>query len=123
MCPDYLTYVALPTTTFNNKTIKSGCIDMLGITPKKTASSLKFTSGSTANGLKSGTVPSSALNTFEFTSADVKAATSATDLQKICARCQQAGVTWEGVYDGDACVGVNTSANAKAAVEQCLLSI
>jgi hypothetical protein len=123
MCPDYLTYVTVPSTTINGKTITNGCIDMLGVTTSSTANAIKKTQPSTAANFKSGTQAPSALDMFEFTSADVKAAKKPTDLQVICARCQEAGLTWEGVYDGDACIGISTSANNKAADEQCLLSI
>lgn len=123
MCPDYLTYVTIPSTTINGKAVTKGCIDMLGVTTSSTANAIKITNPSTAEQYKSGSQRPSALEIFEFTSADVKAATKPADLQAICARCQEAGLTWEGVYDGDACVGVSSSANARAAVEQCLLSI
>jgi len=107
MCPDYLTYVPrLP-----------GCIDMLGVT--------KSTSGITRT-LPSdiGTVSKSNTNkVFEFTSEDVRAAKSVADLQAICNRCQAAGVTWEGVYDGVVCVGVSKHEKDKDSAEQCLLSI
>lgn len=124
MCPDYLTYVTLPSsTTVNGKSIKSGCIDMLGVTASSAATAIKKTSASTAASYKSGTATPDALQMFEYTSADVKAATKASVLQAICARCQAMGLTWEGVYDGDSCIGVSTAANTQAAVEQCLLSI
>jgi predicted type IV restriction endonuclease len=60
---------------------------------------------------------------FEFTSEDVRSAKSVDDLQKICNRCQEAGVTWEGVYDGDVCVGVSKHEKDSADKESCLLSI
>jgi len=123
MCPDYLTYITVPSTTINSKTITKGCIDMLGVRSGEGANTLQKTEPSTAEAYKSGPTSPTALTIFEYTSADVKAATKASDLQAICARCQVAGVTWEGVYDGDSCVGVSTSANTQAAVEQCLLSI
>jgi len=124
MCPDYLTYVTLPSSvTINGKSVKSGCIDMLGITSSSTATGIQKTQPSTATSYKSGSGTPNALQMFEYTSADVKAATKASDLQVICARCQAMGLTWEGVYDGDSCIGISTSANTQAAVEQCLLSI
>jgi hypothetical protein len=123
MCPDYLTYVTIPSTTINGKAVTKGCIDMLGVTTSSPPNAIKITNPSTAEQYKSGGTRPSALEIFEFTSADVKAATKPGDLKAICTRCQEAGLTWEGVYDGDACVGVSSSANARAAVEQCLLSI
>lgn len=123
MCPDYLTYVTIPSTTINGKTVTSGCIDMLGVTTSSTANAIKVTQPSTAADYKSGNQRPDAMSIFEYTSVDVKASKKASDLQAICARCQDAGVTWEGVYDGDACIGVSAAANNQAAVEQCLLSI
>jgi hypothetical protein len=41
----------------------------------------------------------------------------------ICNRCQEAGVTWEGVYDGDVCVGISKHEKDKADRETCLVSV
>jgi hypothetical protein len=123
MCPDYLTYITIPSATVNGKVVKAGCIDMLGVRAVSTVNTIEKTNPSTAATYKSGNKIPTIKDMFEFTSADVKAAKKPSDLQAICARCQQAGVTWEGVYDGDACVGVSSSANKQAAVEQCLLSV
>jgi hypothetical protein len=99
MCPDYLTYVAaLP-----------GCVDMSGVTTS--SSGLVKTNPSDVATLQL----SNTQKVFEFTSADVKAAQSVKDLQKICDRCQTAGLTWEGVYDGDVCVGISKNEAARAA--------
>jgi hypothetical protein len=107
MCPDYLTYVSsLP-----------GCVDMLGVT---TASAgLQKTLPSEVNSLQS----SNSTKVFEFTSENVKDAKVASDLQRICDRCQSAGVTWEGVYDGSVCVGISKTEKDRADAEQCLLSV
>jgi hypothetical protein len=123
MCPDYLTYITIPSTTVNGKRITTGCVDMLGVTTSSGANAIKKTNASTAASFKSGGQVPRRDTIFEFTSADVKAAKKPADLKAICERCQDAGVTWEGVYDGDACVGVSSSANKQAAVEQCLLSV
>lgn len=106
MCPDYLTYLPnLP-----------GCIDLVGITSG--SSGLTKTKLSEMN-----TVQLSNTNkVFEYTSADVQAAKTASDLQPICDRCQSAGVTWEGVYDGEVCVGIAGVEKQSAAAEQCLAS-
>jgi hypothetical protein len=101
MCPDYLTYVsALP-----------GCVDMSGVS--NTSSGLKKTNPSDVATLQL----SNTQKVFEFTSADIKAAQTVKDLQKICDRCQTAGLTWEGVYDGDVCVGVSKHESDKAAAD------
>ena len=45
------------------------------------------------------------------------------NINTICNYCAEKGVTWEGVYDGDTCVGAASSSALNNAVEQCLLSI
>ena len=120
-CPDYLTYVTISPKPINERTVTSGCIDTLGVSSSKTAKRLQI---STAEDYKSGSGADRAtsLTMFEYTSADIKASTKSSELKTICDRCSELGITWEGVYDGDACVGISSSANARAAVEQCLLS-
>ena len=102
MCPDYLTYVpSLP-----------GCVDMLGVS----------TNGNMTISMPSDLPTLQISNTqrvFEYTSPDVKAATTASALQAICDRCKNAGVTWEGVYDGDSCVGISRVAADAAAQATC----
>ena len=111
MCPDYLTYVPKLGDS------KSGCVDMLGVT---TNGALLVTQQSSLASLAS----TNTQYVFPYTSADIKAAKDVTALQGICAACKTAGLTWEGVYDGDTCVGIaSSSAAQKAAVEQCLLSV
>ena len=106
MCPDYLTYVpALP-----------GCVDLLGVS----------SNGNLVVSMPSDVPALQLTNTqkvFEYTSADIKSAQDASDLQEICDRCQSAGVTWEGVYDGDTCVGISKIASTIAAKESCVASL
>jgi len=106
MCPDYLTYVpSIP-----------GCVDMLGVSKN----------GNLARSMPSDIATLNATNSqkvFKYTSTDVKAASGPTDLQRICDSCQNAGVTWEGVYDGDSCLGISTAAADNEAKAACLISI
>jgi len=107
MCPDYLTYVPeLP-----------GCVDMLGVTTNPAG--LQKINPSEMKTL----VINNSQKVFEYTSKDVKNAKVASELQAICDRCRSAGVSWEGVYDGDVCVGISTVENQAAAAEKCLISI
>ena len=107
MCPDYLTYIkGLP-----------GCVDMLGVT--KAAAGLLKSRPSELSSIHR----SNKNKVFEFTSEDVRAAKSVSELQMICNRCQEAGVTWEGVYDGDVCVGISKHEKDKADRETCLVSV
>ena len=102
MCPDYLTYVPkLPGTN------SPGCVDMLGVSKN---GNLQKTLQSN---LSEGT-PLASNKIIAVTSNDVKAATTTQQLQSICNICNRAGITWEGVYDGDVCVGIATI-NAKQA--------
>jgi len=107
MCPDYLTYV---------KDLR-GCVDMLGVT--KSSSGLVKTRPSEVQTIER----SNRNKVFQFTSEDVRSAKSVGDLQIICDRCQEAGVTWEGVYDGDVCVGIGKHEKDTADKESCLISI
>ena len=77
-----------------------GCVDTVGVST--TGSLPKYASGDTPSGT----------NVFPYTSKDVLAAAGdATKLQNICNVCKTAGVTWEGVYDGDSCVAITVVSN------------
>jgi len=80
-CPDYLTYIP-PGSIIRN----GGCIDLLGV--------------STTGGLAKVTDPNSpieASKVFQHTYSNI------TDIKVVCNACQQKGLTWEGIYDGDTC--------------------
>lgn len=110
MCPDYLTYVPrLP-----------GCVDILGVT--NGSAGITKTQPSEIDTVQA----SNRSKVFEYTSEDVGKAKVASDLQKICDRCQSAGVTWEGVYDGDSCVGISRKEQSDADKKdkgECLVSV
>jgi hypothetical protein len=107
MCPDYLTYVSK----------LRGCVDMLGVS--KASSGITKTLPSEVGSLSK----SNTQKVFEFTSEDVRSAKSVNDLKKICERCQTAGLTWEGIWDGDVCVGVSKHEKDEAYKEKCLLAL
>ena len=102
MCPDFLTYV--PRLPGSNS---PGCVDMLGVSKN---GGLQKTIPSD---LSAGT-PISSNKVIAVTSNDIKTATTTQQLQSICNICNRAGITWEGIYDGDVCVGV-AKINAKQA--------
>jgi hypothetical protein len=106
-CPDYLTYVQ----SLSDK--KPGCVDLLGVSSK--SGMLGKTTVSNIPNLASNT----STFVFPFTSSDILNATDPATVQAICLQCNKMGVTWEGVFDGDTCVGVATSAAAKAAASKC----
>jgi hypothetical protein len=112
MCPDYLTFVPNIPQTLSSSINGGACVDKLGVTRgnlEKTYQSDISNNALTNNKL------------FRYTSADVKA-TAETDTattQAICDACRLAGVTWEGVYDGDSCVGIARALAAQQAQSQC----
>jgi hypothetical protein len=111
MCPDYLTFI--PTVPGLRNTNGGGCVDMLGVTSKN--SGLARTNKADLSALSSA----STNQLFEFTSADVAAAKTIGDLQTICNRCSITGLTWEGVYDGDSCLGMTVLAAQNKAAAKC----
>lgn len=97
-CPDYLTYVAkLPGTTI------PGCVDLVGISSNNGIQPI------TPSNL-TGTASLSSDKIFSFISKDVLSANSQT-IKQICQQCATKGLTWEGVWDGDSCVGIATVQN------------
>lgn len=126
MCPDYLTHITFPSANVNGKTTTSGCVDFLGVaTGDETNKKINKISPTTAARYKSSgpTQSGDTKSIFEFTSVDVRAAKTSAELEVICKRCQEAKVTWEGVYDGDACIGVSKATTNQAALEYCLLKV
>jgi hypothetical protein len=105
-CPDYFTYIqSLPGDSL------PGCVDMLGVSKN---GSIQLTTDTVLSTLSSTSVS----NVFPFTSSDVLNAKQASVIQGICNLCNQKGITWEGVYDGDSCTGVSNNATALAAKSQ-----
>jgi hypothetical protein len=101
-CPDYLTYVG----SLSNG--NPGCVDLLGVSTKQ-GQFLKSSPSDIAS-LSSTT----STKVFPFTSSDVLKAADDATVQAICSYCNRMGVTWEGVFDGDTCVGIATKAAVKA---------
>lgn len=117
MCPDFLTFVP---NIKSGQTTTPGCVDLLGVSNSSNAAGAFIkvfpTSISTLDA-------SMTTKVFKYTSNDVKSTTSVASLQAICDACQNAGLTWEGVYDGDSCIGINKVETKKQALEKCLVSI
>jgi hypothetical protein len=126
MCPDYLTYIP------SLGDSKPGCVDMLGVS---TNGSFKQTMPSDlppTGQLKSIANTATDLNkvfasaTKSYTSVDIKTAIATSDketITAICNLCQTNGLTWEGVYDGATCIGLNKFNSAQGALRKCLISI
>lgn len=96
MCPDYLTFV--PTIS---GAPRGGCVDFLGVSTQDGA--FLKSQKSDLSSMTSG----STNKFFEFTANDVQNARDAASMRRICDRCRSAGLTWEGIWDGDVCVGLN----------------
>jgi hypothetical protein len=95
-CPDYLTLVNVNNASGGGT--RGACVDYLGIAigdnPLQRAG-------------PGDTLVAGSGKVFQYTSSDVAAARSAAELTTICNECRNKGVTWEGVWDGDNCVGLN----------------
>jgi hypothetical protein len=121
-CPDYLTYVPKIPTTAGSSSKVPGCIDLLGVSSRQSSGSSGSVFSKVTPTQVTGLDASQTNKVFSFTSADVKAATSTAALQTICNACQNAGLTWEGVWDGDSCIGVAKVDAQNAALQRCLVS-
>jgi hypothetical protein len=100
-CPDYLTYVK----TLPGSGSGSGCVDMLGVSKN----------GILVKVLNSELTGTSALTANKIFSATSKLATDTTTILQLCNMCKQKGLTWEGIYDGDSCIGAGSNSAASAA--------
>ena len=100
-CPDYLTYI----TTLPGSGSGSGCVDMLGVSKNGILAKVLSTD-------LTGTTALAANKTFLATS---KSAKDTTTILQLCNLCKTAGLTWEGIFDGDTCVGAGSNSAASAA--------
>lgn len=107
MCPDYLTFVPTVTSLPNG-----GCVDLLGVS--KNGGLGKIEKSAIAG------LASTNANVFDKTSKNVTDAITNELMQGICDYCKTKGVTWEGVYDGDVCVGIKTIDAKNAALAACV---
>ena len=119
-CPDYLTFVPNIPTTAGSSTTVPGCVDMLGVSVSSNSANAFIKVFPTSISTLDATMTS---KVFTYTSADVRAATSAGSLQPICDACQSAGLTWEGVYDGDNCTGVGKVEARAVAAQKCMSTV
>jgi hypothetical protein len=99
-CPDFLTLVkSLPGTS------TPGCVDMLGVSTNGALKAITAKDLTNSSALSSDKV-------FTFTSDDVLSPSG--NIKSICNMCQQMGITWEGVWDGDICGAIATNKNVNA---------
>lgn len=91
-CPDYLTYYKR---TKADGTIQDTCIDLVGISKKCTSSALRpFPKDAT-------TPPTDDFYYFDLTT---NGKDEASKYKDYCNKANNAGVTWEGIYNGEGCV-------------------
>jgi len=124
MCPDYLTFIPTIKVDSGSTRTESACADLLGVATSK--------SSNTANTLQKirltdiqGLFKSNMNRIFKWTSTDITSAIGANNKEQIltiCNACKEAGITWEGVFDGDSCVALNKFKTAQEAIKQCLVS-
>lgn len=107
-CPDYLTYIPKNTLTGSTSIVSDICVDYLGVSVN---GGLNKTNKD--DSISYPTVISFTRNSkiFPYTSNDIKA----TSVQAICDACATAGITWEGVFDGDSCIGAAAARKAAEA--------
>jgi len=110
-CPDYLTYIeSLPGDQIH------GCVDMLGVSSNGT---FKRVLQSELVGDDATLASTTSDKVFPFTSDDIIGADDPSTVQGICKLCRRNGLTWEGVYDGDTCIGVAASKAAQSSSGKC----
>jgi hypothetical protein len=128
MCPDYLTFVPSIKSSSTATTTIPGCVDMLGVS-KSGVLHITTSSALTSLTRSENSSPGANYKVFPYSSTDITTATAAggtsgtEKIQEICNACQTAGITWEGVFDGDTCIALNSYNNSKGALEKCLLSV
>jgi hypothetical protein len=88
-CPDYLTYYEVDT---NGTKVKT-CIDTVGVSKN----------GNMPKWISSTSSPYSATSTSYF-SLDTKSNDPELRKQELCFRAVQAGLTWEGITNGEQCI-------------------
>jgi hypothetical protein len=113
MCPDFLTFV--PKVSGSKSPSGGACVDLLGVTTN--GAGLQKTMPSQLNSLSA----TDNNKVFEYTADDLK--DPKVNLQMVCDRCRIAGVTWEGVYDGDSCPGVSNAAINQDLLAKCAIDI
>jgi hypothetical protein len=109
-CPDFLTYY--PATSSDGKTLIPGCIDTIGVSiggqfPKKTS-------------IASSSLPRSAVAKSDATSWNSSGffpiQVVNEKLQELCDRVKAAGLTWDGVFDGQNCINPDGSSISGAGI-------
>ena len=100
-CPDYLTYI----TTLPGSGSGSGCVDMLGVSKNSTLTKVLSSE-------LTGTTALATNKVFLATSSSVK---DTTTILQLCDLCKTKGLTWEGIFDGDTCIGAGSNSAGSAA--------
>jgi len=105
-CPDFLTYY--PVMSSDGKTIiQAGCIDTIGVSIKGTGTFKKNTS--TPSGLPTAAVTKGNNATGYNQTGFFPIQVVNESLRELCDRVQSAGLTWDGVFDGQNCMNPDGS--------------
>ena len=119
-CPDFLTAYNIPGTSA--KAAITGCIDIIGVAKggsleHRPTGQPSWTTAPTSPITASKTDANGAtmLLSTGFFATNVAGETVA----QVCTRCQKAGVTWEGIWDGQSCFSNGSNIPAAAGGDTC----
>lgn len=98
-CPDYLTYFKKP---LSNGRFQDTCVDLIGI-QRTGASSTLQPWGASDN---PSNPPGGNEKYFSFV---YRPGMAANDLQNLCSKSQEYGLTWEGITNGESCTFATTT--------------
>lgn len=111
-CPDFLTAYNIPATS--TRAAITGCVDTIGVAKGsltyRPTGQPSWDPVPTAPISASGTNSATQLLSTGFFATNVAGETIA----QVCTRCQTAGITWEGVWDGQSCFSNGSNIPAAA---------
>jgi hypothetical protein len=106
-CPDFLISYPVTITVNNKATMLPGCIDTIGVSTKP-GSFPRATAGTPVN-FTAPTTPVTAATAASYLSNGWFATKTGETTGALCARLQTAGLTWEGVWDGNTCYSAGSA--------------
>jgi len=120
-CPDFLTAYNIPATS--TRAAITGCVDGIGVScnggfPKIGSSGQpSWESAPTAPISSSKTAANGA--TMLLSTGFFATNVAGESVAQVCERCQKAGVTWEGVWDGQSCFSKGSNIPKSAGGDTC----
>jgi hypothetical protein len=119
-CPDFLTAYNIPATS--TRAAITGCVDTIGVAK---GGNLKYRPTGQPDWNPAPTAPISASKT-DANGATMLLSTgffatkvAGESVAQVCERCQKAGVTWEGVWDGQSCFSNGSNIPTDAGGSSC----